>query len=76
MVQWLKDNVALCTWCAGSITVLTFFLNFVFKKIKQGGAPSQKVEHIHGSVVNQAGGNVTIGTTGRNDVEQGNSEDK
>lgn len=73
MIQWLKDNVALCTWCVGSITVLTFLLNFVFKKNKQSRAPSQKIENIHGSVVNQAGGNVTIGNTY---AGQGKSEDK
>ena len=73
MIQWMKDNVALCTWCAGSITLLTFLLNFVFKKNKQGRAPSQKIEDINDSVVNQAGGNVTTGNTY---VEQGKSEDK
>lgn len=63
ILKLLQEHVFICTWIVALCALLTFLLNFVFKKKEKGRQEekaSQKISGIHNSSVNQAGGNITI----------------
>ena len=57
ILQYLKDNIWLCTFISAVLAILTFVLNFIIKKNK-GTSNTQTISNVTSSQINQAGGNI------------------
>ncbi len=55
---WLKEHVWLCTYIMLGLAVLTFLLNFIFKK--NNSEKTQSIGKVKNSNINQAGGDIKI----------------
>lgn len=66
-LQWLEQHVWACSYVMLALALLTFLLNFIFKRNKnyQGtktdnSTVSMKIKKVKNSTINQANGNITI----------------
>ena len=64
--NWLQGHVWLCTYIIAGLAILTFLLNFIFKRNKKSGSLHDvknvkiKAGRFKKSTVNQSAGDMTI----------------
>ena len=57
IIQFLRDNIWICTIITTILAILTFVINFIIKKNK-GTSNTQTISNVTSSQINQAGGNI------------------
>lgn len=65
-MDWLRNNVWLCTYIIAGLAFLTFVLNFIIKRNKNGSdtkpvcKTKMKASHNKNSTIYQSAGDMTI----------------
>ena len=76
MIHWLQGHAWMCTYIIMGLAVLTFALNFIFKRskknkqeagIKEVKNVKMKASRIMNSTVNQSAGDMTININTNNE---------
>ena len=66
MIEWLQNHVWLCTYIIAGLAILTFVLNFIIKRNRNGVADKEaknvkmKATHNTNSNVYQSAGDIII----------------
>lgn len=55
----IKENIWICTLVSAVVALLTFLLNFVFKRRKTS-TRTQMISNVSSSTINQAGGDINL----------------
>ena len=59
ILRYIKENIWICTLVSTVVALLTFLLNFVFKR-KKASAGTQIISNISSSTINQAGRDINL----------------
>lgn len=56
---YIKENIWICTLVSAVVALLTFLLNFVFKR-KKTSTGTQMISNVSSSTINQAGRDINL----------------
>ena len=59
IILYIKENIWICTFISALVALMTFLLNFVFKRRKTS-TKTQIISNVTSSTINQAGRDINL----------------
>ena len=59
IILYIKENIWICTFVSALVALMTFLLNFVFKRRKTS-TKTQIISNVTSSTINQAGRDINL----------------
>ena len=59
IILYIKENIWICTFVSALVALMTFLLNFVFKR-RKASTKTQIISNVTSSTINQAGRDINL----------------